>query len=113
MSTGSRGSGGGRVAAGERLKRVEHRDEVLLLARDVVEDRPPLRLGHRGVAPHRVDVRAHRGERRADLVAHVAREPARRLERALGLRGRALQPGQHLVHSVRQLVHLTAGVVLR
>ena len=105
---------GGRVAARQRLQRIEHRHEVLLLARDVVEDRAAARAsgidGLRRTASMfaRIEVSGVRTS-----CPTSPGEAAGRLERALRLRGGALQPRQHLVHSVRELVDLAAGLALR
>ena len=90
-----------RVAAGERLQRVEHATSSLCSRATSSRMARRSRFRHRRVAPHRVEVRAHRGERRAHLVPDVRGEPARRLERALRLAPRSARAAPSISFTLR------------
>src|SRR3954447_15432035 len=66
----------GRAAARERLEALEQVDDAVLLGRHVPDERRALGRRQVGVARERVEVRAQRGERRAQLVSGVRGEAA-------------------------------------
>ena len=66
-----------------------------------------------GVAGQRVELGAQGGQRRAQLVAGVGGEAARRLQRARGLGGGRVEPAEHRVQRAGELAHLVGrGLVV-
>ncbi len=101
----------GRLAARERLEPLEQVDHPVLLGGHVGHQRVALLRRDPGVAGQRVEVRAHRGQRGAQLVAGVGGEAAGRLERALGGLGRRAEAGEHRVERARELMDLLRALV--
>ena len=65
------------------------------------------------MAAQRRESRLHRRQRRAELVAGVGREAPRRLQRALAVRARAAEPGEHRVEARGERASLGRAVLGR
>ena len=87
------------VAARERLEAVEQLDEPPLLGQRLARELAALVGGHVGVAGDRRQRRLHARQRRAQLVAGVGGEAARRVERAVAVVGRAAEAREHRVEA--------------
>ena len=88
-----------RVAARKRLQAVEQLDEPPLLGERLARELAALVGGHVGMAGDRRQRRLHARQRRAQLVAGVGGEPARRVERAVAVLGRAAEAREHRVEA--------------